>query len=177
MFKFFQNFKKKRETKRLLLGFYEEIKRNLELYYVMNQLGEFRLFCLDYCRRIKDNPVISSDERILICLEKIEDFNRIMTEFSQYQEWYNLDINNKTRENAQTLHSHKENVFEKLKGIDRVISVAKKALERKLHETKFPETTLSGKIFFGSGRDGNVCRAQTSSLRCGTARGIHSHLS
>ena len=135
MIKFLTEFQKKRRIQRLLLAFYDEIKKNLERFYVMDQRqfidGGFQDACW---QGIKPDHEFNFGPKILYYGSAIEAFNQVFADFKEYERWYSADLKNKTPENAKKLHSQKHELDLKLKKMDDVIIPAGEELEKFLIE-------------------------------------------
>ena len=135
MIKFFTEFQKKRRVQRLLLAFYDEIKKNLERFYVMDQRqfidGGFQDTCW---QGIKSDHEFNFSPKITYYGSAIEAFNQAFADFKEHERWYSADLKNKTPENAKKLHSQKHELDLKLKKMDDVIIPAGEELEKFLIE-------------------------------------------
>ena len=118
---------------RVLVPFYEELKKNLELYHVMDQRQfidmEFRTAVWN---KVKFDQVIAAFDRVHIYGRTVEDFNRSYKEFKEFEKWYAADMANKTKENAQKLHSQRSDLDERLKAMYPAICRAGEQIEYKL---------------------------------------------
>ena len=123
MLKFFQEWKNKKTQRKILVEFYQELKKNLESYYVMDQLGRFRFFRLDSWPQAKDYPGIGKDPLILAYSQRLCEYNAVLDDFTKYEQWYS-DLNNKTPANGRILHDKKEEVRNKFQGLEAVIKSA-----------------------------------------------------
>ena len=56
-----------------------------------------------------------------IYAKAMEDFNHSFKAYKEYEAWYSGDIKNKTPENARKLHALKEELDQKLNGMEAVI--------------------------------------------------------
>ena len=123
--------------KKLLLPFYAEIKANLERFHVMDQRqfidGGFKTECFEIARRQNGVPF---GEPITRYTNALEEFNRLLVEFKEFESWYAADLKNKTPENAKKLHSQKAELDQRLKKMEELIIPAGEELERLLIEKK-----------------------------------------
>ena len=138
MLAFFQQWKDKKARQNLFLDFYEELKKNLESYYVMDQLGRFRFFRMETWLRIKNsgNPAILGDKMINDYAQRLQEYNAVTDDFTKYEQWYGSDIENKTPANARILHDKREEPRIKFQGLEGVIKSAIQSFEKKLLEEK-----------------------------------------
>ncbi len=132
MLKFLQDLKKKREQKRLLLDFLAEIEKNLESYYVMDQIGRLRFFSLESWEKVKGYEDLTFGQEIRNYVQALSEYNRLLKDFKDYEQWYAADIERKNQENGKLLHAKKEASGQKFKGLDQVIKPALISLREKL---------------------------------------------
>jgi predicted MPP superfamily phosphohydrolase len=116
-----------------LMKFYDELKKNLEIFYVMDQRQfidmEFRAAAWG---RIKDLTLTKTFPKILAYGSSVEDFNGFYRRFKEFEKWYAADMANKTKDNAQKLHTQRSELEGKLKTMYPVICSAGEELEYKL---------------------------------------------
>ena len=124
--------------KKVLMPFYEELTKNLEIFYVMDQRQfidmEFQFVRWQQARSVMD---FGFARQILDYAKELEDFNRSYRDFKEYERWYASDLKNKSPENARKLHEQKHALEQRLKQMDKVIISAGEQLELKLLELKF----------------------------------------
>ena len=117
----------------LLMRFYEELKKNLELYYVHDQRQFIdKEFKTEEWMKIQSVEALQGAVKIQLYGKAIEDFNQFFRSFREFEKWYAGDMANKTKENAQTLHTRRAQLDEKLKSLYPVICQAGEELEHKL---------------------------------------------
>ena len=118
---------------RALMHFYEELKKNLEIFYVMDQRQfidmEFRSVQWEKIKGTAKNY-----PKMLAYGAAVEEFNRFYRQFKEFEKWYAADMANKTRDNAQKLHTQRSELDDKLKTMYPVICAAGEELEYKLIE-------------------------------------------
>lgn len=118
---------------RILLPFYEELKKNLEIYHVMDQRQFIDMeFKAEVWLKVKAQEIILSFDRVQTYGRAIEDFNQFYQDFKKFEKWYASDMANKTRDNAQKLHTQRSELEGKLKGLYPVICRAGEQVEYKL---------------------------------------------
>ena len=132
MLKFFTDFKKKSELRRKLCALYAEVDKNLEACYVMQQRGVLEKFRLEGWQEGAGDSALALDEKISTCYRALEDYNRGMADFKEFEQWYAADLNNKTPENARLLHAKKELVSEKFKGLLAVVKPTQEVFKARL---------------------------------------------
>ena len=121
-----------RESK-AFMRFYEELKRNLEIFHVMDQRQFIDMeFKADEWQKVKISEAIRALETVGVYGRSIEDFNHSYRSFKDYEKWYAADMANKTRENAEKLHTQRNELDEKLKALYPVICRAGEQVEYKL---------------------------------------------
>ncbi|MCK5581193.1 MAG: hypothetical protein KAJ18_07955 [Candidatus Omnitrophica bacterium] len=108
---------------------YAEVKKNLETYYMMFQLGKYRLFSLQAFEAVAAGPGVVLDEDVVYYGRRIMEYNQAAKEYRDYKDWYSEDVNRKTRENAGVLHEKKQIAQEKFEGLEDIILAAKKAFQ------------------------------------------------
>ena len=136
MLKFFQEWKNKKTQHKVLLEFYQELKKNLESYYVMDQLGRFRFFRLESWPQAKDYLALGADPVILAYIHRLGKYHAVLDDFTKYEQWYAADLNNKTPDNGRILHDKREEVKKKFPGLETVIKSALQSFEKQLYKEK-----------------------------------------
>ena len=101
MLKYIKNINSNSKRDALLLSFLQEVKRNLETFYVIEQRRQKTLFSLDCWDRIKDREEFSWPNDILKYVYMLKEFNNKLEDVINYQNWYMSDLNNKTRQSLQ----------------------------------------------------------------------------
>ncbi len=116
---------------RLLMQFYVELKKNLEIFYVMDQRQFIDMeFRSAEWAKIKSQAV--QYPKVSAYGAAVEDFNAFYRQFKEFEKWYAGDMANKTKENAQKLHTQRSELESKLKTMYPVICSAGAELEYKL---------------------------------------------
>ncbi|MDP2654044.1 MAG: hypothetical protein Q8Q08_08440 [Candidatus Omnitrophota bacterium] len=136
MFRPFQKWREARELRRTLLEFHSELRKNLESFYVMDQLGRLRPFRLEAWSRVSPLGFIGSDENILRCFRAMEEHNRLLEDFSNFEAWYSSDLDNKTQANARILHEKRDAPQKNFPAFEGLIKAALSALEAQLQSRK-----------------------------------------
>ncbi len=137
MWVWIEQFQKKRALKKLCLDFDAELKKNLESYYVMFQLGRLRFFKMEISQAVLNNPEISLPPEVRRYLDVIESYNKCLKDFTDFETWYAADINRKTKENGIILHAKKEEAQKKFQaGLEEVIKAAVKSWDSWLKQQK-----------------------------------------
>src|SRR6185503_13282394 len=91
-----------------LMRFYEELKKNLELYHVHDQRQFIdKEFKTEEWAKAKSIEILRSADKIRVYGDAVEDFNRFFRAFRDFEKWYAADMANKTKENAQKLHTQR----------------------------------------------------------------------
>jgi len=133
MFSFLTAAGKRKEQKKALMAFYEEVDRNLESYYVMFQLNRLRFFSLEQWDQVRNRPDVDWPPDVGRYAQVLADYNTTLKDFKDYEQWYSADVENKTRENGQVLHTKREAAEEKFRqGLEDLIKNAKGQVERQL---------------------------------------------
>lgn len=123
---------KGRESK-ILMSFYGELKKNLEVFHVMDQRQFIDMeFKNEQWHKVKTSEYIKSFDKIFAYGDAIDDFNSFYRGFKDYEKWYAADMANKTRDNAQKLHTQRSELEAKLKALYPVICRAGEQIEYKL---------------------------------------------
>lgn len=118
---------------RVLMPFYGELKKNLEIYHVMDQRQFIDMeFKADVWLKVKTQDTVRSFDKVMIYGRAIEDFNQFYRDFKEFEKWYASDMTNKTRDNAQKLHTQRSELEGKLKALYPVICHAGEQVEYKL---------------------------------------------
>lgn len=114
---------------RLHQDFLAEAEKNLESYYVMDQIGRLRFFTLESWEKIKASGE-SFGPQVQAYVEAVGEYNRLLKDFKDFEEWYAADVEHKTQDNGRTLHAKKEAAGQKFKGLDRMIKPAVENLKK-----------------------------------------------
>ena len=133
MLEFLKSWQGKHSFKNNLLEFLDEIEKNLEIYYVMDQ-RQFvtNCFLLDKWQKVKDLEVLKTHQDIKKYAEALMDFNKAYEDYKSYEQWYSSDMKNKNSENAKQLHTLKDSLQIKIKSFEAIIITAGQSLEREL---------------------------------------------
>ncbi len=124
---------KERQLKKDLVAFLADMEKNLEYFYVMDQRQFITHgFSLKTWETVKAQPLIKKHESIEVCMQALEEFNRLYKEHKEYELWYTSDMKHKTPENARKLHALKHELDKKLKTLEAIIIPAGQALEREM---------------------------------------------
>ncbi len=130
MLKFLSEYRVHQERRREFLGLLAEVKTNLELYYVMFQLGKLRFFVLDFWETIKTNSKSSWNQMIPEYILHLTEYNRILKEYKDFEFWYNQDLDRKNKDNGRVLHQKKELAQAQFQGLEPVIKDAVSVIEQ-----------------------------------------------
>ena len=124
-----------KSLKKNLLAFLDEMEKNLENFYVMDQRQFITQgFVMAKWLLVKDEEVIKKHETILVYAHTLEGFNNLFKEYKEYEQWYASDMKNKTPENARCLHGMKHELDKQLKNMEAIIIPAGQALEKQMLE-------------------------------------------
>ncbi len=127
------SFLNKFAMRKQLLDFLSEMDKNLELFYVMDQRQFItEKFLLKAWEPVKEMDVIKKHESIKAYALTLAQFNGSFNAYKEFEKWYTEDITRKNIENAKKLHGLKNDLDNRLKGLDAVIIPAGQALEREL---------------------------------------------
>ena len=133
MFSIFNKNPEEQQLRKNIFAFWAEMDKNIELFYVADQ-RQFITdgFLMDLWPQVRDLDVIKRQEAILIYAQSVGDFNRAFKVYKEYEAFYSGDIKNRNPENARKLHTLKEQLDQKLTGMEAVIINAGQALEREM---------------------------------------------
>lgn len=128
-----QSWRAKNALRKQLLAFLNEMDKNLETLYVIEQ-RQFILsgFLLDKWEHVKDLDLIKHQEAVKVYAAALLDFNNALKEHKTYEQWYASDIKHKTKDNAQKLHVLKNALDQKVNPLESIIITAGQAFEREL---------------------------------------------
>ena len=133
MFGLLKGLTREGKNNKALMRFYEELKKNLEIFYVMDQRQFIDMeFKSAEWEKIKSAPFAQPFSKVQAYGRAVEDFNQFYRQFKEFEKWYAADMANKTRENAQKLHTQRSDLDGKLKTMYPVICEAGAELEYKL---------------------------------------------
>ena len=121
------------QIKKDLVAFLDEMERNLETFYVMDQRQFITQgFALRTWAQVKDQPCIKKHESILVCMKCLDEFNNLFQAHKDFEKWYTSDLQHKTPDNAKKLHGMKHDLDKKLKAMESIIIPAGQALEKEM---------------------------------------------
>lgn len=129
MFTQIQNYFKVRERRRRYQPFYEELKDNLEQYYVMFQINRLRFFKMEEWKRFLSSPHVVADSALREYAQRLTMYNAALQEYKDFEQWYNEDLDRKNQENGRILHEKKEVAAGHFKGLEPVIKKAVTCIE------------------------------------------------
>jgi hypothetical protein len=125
---------KGRQTK-ALMDLYGELRKNLEIFHVMDQRQFIDMeFRLQEWQKAGSADWAKAFDKVHVYGCLLEEFNAFYRGFKEYEKWYAADMDNKTRENAEKLHTQRSELDKKLKGLYPVICRAGEQVEYKLIE-------------------------------------------
>lgn len=127
-----KDLQQKKSRQRIWLDFLDEVRTNWENYHVMDQTGRVKFFQLNAWARLKAVGGCAVDKEVTAALEILQEYNHLAREFKDYEQWYNADINRKTRENGVILHEKREAAQKKFQEVAAVVEAMRSALERQL---------------------------------------------
>jgi hypothetical protein len=144
MFSAFQEWRKTGREKKIWQAFEREVQKNLELCYVMSQLGQKKFFLLESWQAIKDSASLPHNEPFLDYAGFLAEYNHLFQQAKDYEAWYSSDLERMSQENAKILHDKVEAVEEKFQE-------AQGAIHRTVQELK--DLPLKGNLH------ANICCA------------------
>ena len=144
--KFFQGLRKQQELKKHWLEFYAEVDKNLESYYVMFQLDRLRFFNLEVWERIKNNADVRMTSDVLRYTEILNEYNKTLKNFKDYEEWYSSDLKNKIPENGRILHAKKDAAQKKFQGLENIIKRAQQNVRQQLMDLKIMKSVKENNL-------------------------------
>ena len=133
MFAFFIKKSQEEQVRRKLFNFLTEMEKNLEFFFVCDQRQFITQgFLIEAWGPVKDMENIRRYGSIVTYAGVMKDFNHVLKEYKEFEEWYSKDINHRVPENARKLHAMKHALDSKLKTMEAVIILAGQDLEREL---------------------------------------------
>ena len=144
--KFFQGLRKQQELKKHWLEFYVEVDKNLESYYVMFQLDRLRFFNLEVWERIKNNADVRMTSDVLRYTEILNEYNKTLKSFKDYEEWYSSDLKNKIPENGRILYAKKDEAQEKFQRLENIIKRAQQNVRQQLMDLKIMKSVRENNL-------------------------------
>lgn len=124
---------KDRSQRQQIMDFLDEMDKNLELFYVMDQRQFITsMFSLKYWPRVKDVPLIAKHESVRHYASALQKFNQDYEEHKKFESWYSGDMNHKTPDNAKKLHAQKQDLEAQLRKLEAVIIPAGQDIEREM---------------------------------------------
>lgn len=115
---------KAREQRRVSRAFVEEVKHNLEQYYVMFQINRLRFFALDEWQRFSALTSNVPGPAVAEYARRLTVYNQTLKEYKEFEQWYNEDLDRKNQDNGRVLHQKKEMAQAQFKGLESVIKAA-----------------------------------------------------
>ena len=130
-----QNIQQKHQLKKTLFAFLAEMEKNLETFYVIDQRQFITYgFSMGAWADVKELSYIKKHESISVYARALEEFNALYKAHKEFEQWYSTDLERKTTDNAKKLHGMKNELDNKLKGIESIIILAGQALEKEMLE-------------------------------------------
>ena len=127
-----KNIIERRKQQSFLSLVHKNMRKNLELFHVMDQQRRFRPFVLEAVLGLNDGQKEALGAEVISCIDKMNDFNEALKDSEKYEHWYSADIDRKTKENARILHDKKERVEKEFEGFEEIIKRAVKRIEERL---------------------------------------------
>ena len=138
MFAQIQSWYTNRSLKKQLLTFLDEMEKNLEIYYVIDQrqfiTGGFIMKEWETCKEL---DAVKRHEAIKVYGAALTEFNKAFTENKEYEQWYSSNMDNKIPENAKKLHALKNGLMDRVKTLEAIIIPAGQTLEKELLHLEF----------------------------------------
>ena len=133
MFNAIQSWYTKNSLRKKLLSFLNEMEKNLETFYVMDQ-RQFIVggYTMDVWDQVKDMDIIKNQAAVQTYVTALTDFNNAYKEYKEYEQWYSSDTQNKTNDNAKKLHALKNGLDQRIKPLEPVIILAGQSFEKEL---------------------------------------------
>lgn len=133
MFYAIKDWQHKRQLRKNLLGLLDEMEKNLETYYVIDQRQFITNgFLMHQWENCKDIDLIKKHEAIKVYAASLTSFNEAFEEQRAYEQWYTSNMEHKTPDNAKKLHALKNGLMDRVKTIEAVIIPAGQVLEKEL---------------------------------------------
>jgi hypothetical protein len=128
-----QSWRLKKNLKKQLLALLDEMEKNLETYFVIDQ-RQFITggFAMTVWEKTKDLDVVKKHADIKRYGTVLTEFNAAFAENKAYEQWYTSNIEHKTPENAKKLHALKNALDARVKTLEAIIIPAGQALEKEL---------------------------------------------
>jgi len=138
MFQQIQAWQAKRQLRTQLLAFLDEMEKNLETYYVMDQ-RQFIIhgYEMKQWEKCKELDIVKKHEAIQVYGATLTAFNQAHQAHKEYEQWFSSNIDHKTNDNAKKLHDMKNGVVARIKTLEAVIIPAGQALEKELLDLGF----------------------------------------
>ncbi len=126
-------FQQEQQMKKDLVAFLDEMEKNLETFYVMDQRQFITQgFAMRTWGAVKELACVKKHESIIVCMKALEEFNALFKEHKDFEQWYVADLQRKTPDNAKKLHGMKHELDKKLKAMESIIIPAGQALEKEM---------------------------------------------
>jgi hypothetical protein len=133
MFNQIKSWQVNRTLKKQLLSLLNEMEKNLEIYYVMDQ-RQFIIhgYMMKQWENSKDLDIVKKHEAIKVYGAALSAFNQAHLEHKEYEQWYSSNMDHKTPDNAKKLHDMKNGVVARIKTLEAIIIPAGQTLEKEL---------------------------------------------
>ena len=133
MFSFLKKNSINEKVRKDLFDFLEEMEKNLESFYVMDQRQFITHgYLTETWGQVKEMDIIKRHESLGLYARAMEDFNQSLKAHKEFEAWYIEDPTHKTPDNAKKLHAMKHELDVKLQGLEKVIIAAGQDLEREM---------------------------------------------
>ena len=138
MFDFSKEARQQKTVRRALESLHQEIEKNLESFFVMEQLGRLRFFSLDIVDGLLGKKNFEIGDAVRVYARAAVDYHATLKDFEEYEQWYTADLGRKTKENGLILHAKKEAAEAKFPGLEKMIIAAKEHVEKEMLRREIP---------------------------------------
>jgi hypothetical protein len=126
-------FIRRRPQKNFLVALWDEVNRNLERYYVVEQRQFItEAFDIEAWEEARMFLSLAFPDALVGYAAAVRDFNAVLRDMKEFEGIYSSSIEKKTRENAHILHAKKEALDEQFQRLRPLIVSAQEALREML---------------------------------------------
>lgn len=127
-------FRQKSLRKNFLFLLWQEISRNVERYYIVDQRQFIsEPFEMDAWKEARDFTSVRFPAAVVEYVAAVESFNKAFLEMKEFEETYLSSVEYKTRANAEILHARKEELQKKFDFLRPLIFTAQKAMREMIN--------------------------------------------
>jgi hypothetical protein len=130
MLNFGKNWLRQKHRRTVILKVLQEVRNNLEIFYVMRQLDQPRAFVLSSWQREGVRGDVPWPQVVQQYVQRLTEYNQAFQAAQDFECWYRQTIDHQNQEHARRLHTLQDAVNEKSFGLETLIQQAREAVQQ-----------------------------------------------